>query len=99
MVFFFFQAEDGIRDLYVTEFRRVLFRSEQVFDAYVQPAVAASVIGGECTGDAQAGAEFTQWNGYIQGKHLELVRGEQIGRASCREKWRSMRWPEQGKQR
>src|SRR6266496_2823930 len=25
--FFFFQAEDGIRDLYVTEFRRVLFRS------------------------------------------------------------------------
>src|SRR2546430_10836782 len=25
--FFFFQAEDGIRDLTVTEFRRVLFRS------------------------------------------------------------------------
>src|SRR5690349_25128178 len=25
--FFFFQAEGGIRDLYVTEFRRVLFRS------------------------------------------------------------------------
>src|SRR2546421_5425720 len=25
--FFFFQAEDGIRDLIVTEFRRVLFRS------------------------------------------------------------------------
>src|SRR5256886_14371429 len=27
MFFFFFQAEDGIRDLTVTEFRRVLFRS------------------------------------------------------------------------
>src|SRR5580700_8314468 len=27
---FFFQAEDGIRDLYVTEFRRVLFRSQSV---------------------------------------------------------------------
>src|SRR2546430_1986521 len=26
VVFFFFQAEDGIRDLTVTEFRRVLFR-------------------------------------------------------------------------
>jgi len=25
--FFFFQAEDGIRDIGVTEFRRVLFRS------------------------------------------------------------------------
>src|SRR5438874_5191895 len=28
--FFFFQAEDGIRDLYVTEFRRVLFRSQNL---------------------------------------------------------------------
>src|SRR6266496_5242785 len=27
MIFFFFQAEDGIRDLYVTGVRRVLFRS------------------------------------------------------------------------
>ena len=27
LVFFFFQAEDGIRDRDVTEFRRVLFRS------------------------------------------------------------------------
>jgi len=26
-VFFFFQAEDGIRDIGVLEFRRVLFRS------------------------------------------------------------------------
>src|SRR5690606_3097551 len=29
-VFFFFQAEDGIRDFHVTEFRRVLFRSLDV---------------------------------------------------------------------
>src|SRR5574343_874612 len=28
--FFFFQAEDGIRDRDVTEFRRVLFRSDNV---------------------------------------------------------------------
>jgi len=27
VLFFFFQAEDGIRDIGVTEFRRVLFRS------------------------------------------------------------------------
>src|SRR5690606_40906724 len=27
LLFFFFQAEDGIRDFHVTEFRRVLFRS------------------------------------------------------------------------
>src|SRR5206468_9238674 len=29
LFFFFFQAEDGIRDLIVTEFRRVLFRSQR----------------------------------------------------------------------
>src|SRR2546422_2066243 len=29
-VFFFFQAEDGIRDVAVTEFRRVLFRSTRM---------------------------------------------------------------------
>src|SRR5438445_12014893 len=34
LFFFFFQAEDGIRDIGVTEFRRVLFRS-------VEPDVAA----------------------------------------------------------
>ena len=30
--FFFFQAEDGIRDKLVTEFRRVLFRSPGFHD-------------------------------------------------------------------
>src|SRR5256885_7075708 len=29
ILFFFFQAEDGIRDYKVTEFRRVLFRSRR----------------------------------------------------------------------
>src|SRR6266496_3430061 len=32
LFFFFFQAEDGIRDLYVTEFRRVLFRSSHLHE-------------------------------------------------------------------
>src|SRR2546423_3921254 len=32
-VFFFFQAEDGIRDVAVLEFRRVLFRSHLKADA------------------------------------------------------------------
>src|SRR5690349_1899197 len=37
---FFFQAEDGIRSLYVTEFRRVLFRSWS--DSIGSPSAAAS---------------------------------------------------------
>jgi uncharacterized protein YndB with AHSA1/START domain len=61
---------------------------EQVFDALVQPAVAASIIGGECTGEPTVGAEFTHWNGYITGKHLELVRGERIV-----QEWTTTEWP------
>ena len=34
VVFFFFQAEDGIRDHCVTEFRRVLFRSLRCHQSY-----------------------------------------------------------------
>ena len=61
---------------------------EQVFDAMVQPAIAAQIVGGECTGDAQPGATFTQWNGYITGKHLELMRGERIV-----QEWTTTEWP------
>ena len=61
---------------------------EQVFDALVQPALAASILGGECSGDAQAGAVFKHWNGYIIGKHLELVRGERIV-----QDWTTTEWP------
>src|SRR6267378_416453 len=41
-VFFFFQAEDGIRDLYVTGFRRVLFRSSSERSRAGVPAPRAS---------------------------------------------------------
>jgi activator of HSP90 ATPase len=61
---------------------------EQVFDALVQPALAAAVVGGECTGDPVVGATFTQWNGYITGKHLELLRGERIV-----QEWSTTEWP------
>jgi activator of HSP90 ATPase len=61
---------------------------EQVFDALVQPAVAASIIGGECTGEPTVGATFTHWNGYITGKHVELVRGERIV-----QEWTTTEWP------
>src|SRR5690349_23960656 len=42
---FFFQAEDGIRDLYVMEFRRVLFRSP----SSAAPADTASRTRSTCT--------------------------------------------------
>jgi uncharacterized protein YndB with AHSA1/START domain len=61
---------------------------EQVFDALVDPAVAAAVIGGECDGAPVVGGTFHHWNNYITGKHLELVRGERIV-----QEWTTTEWP------
>jgi uncharacterized protein YndB with AHSA1/START domain len=61
---------------------------EQVFDAFVEPTLLASIIGGECTGAARAGENFTSWNGYVKGKHLELVRGERVV-----QEWSTTEWP------
>lgn len=60
----------------------------QVYDALVDPTVASSVIGGECKGAPTVGGSFTQWNDYIHGKHVELVRGERIV-----QQWTTTEWP------
>ncbi|OGQ26277.1 MAG: hypothetical protein A2138_01745 [Deltaproteobacteria bacterium RBG_16_71_12] len=60
----------------------------QVYDALVDPTIASSVIGGECKGEPTVGGSFTHWNGYIHGKHHELVRGERIV-----QEWTTTEWP------
>src|SRR2546429_204022 len=52
--FFFFQAEDGIRDVAVTEFRRVLFRS--LANALAQNSAYFCRMVGSTFGPAQAWA-------------------------------------------
>src|SRR5256885_13666131 len=75
--FFFFQAEDGIRDYKVTEFRRVLFRS-----CPATPSNSSSWTG--CgipmwwirtpASDSRAGARRRSWR----------ETGSHIGRGPCR---------------
>src|SRR5204863_2175788 len=43
-VFFFFQAEDGIRDLYVTGVRRVLFRSSVPYSFRAVSAATGNML-------------------------------------------------------
>ena len=45
--------------------------------------------GAAATGEAKEGAEYTAWDGYINGKHLELVRARKIV-----DEWRTSEWPE-----
>src|SRR5436190_9800905 len=50
LLFFFFQAEDGIRDHCVTEFRRVLFRSARSGSAIRSVPISSST--GTCSASA-----------------------------------------------
>src|SRR5699024_12135307 len=56
-VYFFFQAEDGIRDRNVTEFRRVLFRSWSLRHTGVMSPSDPEFIAAQTTVDRPALAE------------------------------------------
>src|SRR2546422_7909658 len=58
--FFFFQAEDGIRDVAVTEFRRVLFRSREALAArlVVHPATRCGSTDTSSTPSRGSGTHF-----------------------------------------
>src|SRR5690606_40968081 len=95
-VCFFFQAEDGIRDFHVMEFRRVLFRSKRLADHQVIRHKLAEMA-----------RHINVTQAYLEQCAVRVMAGErpvadlsllkvQIGRASCRESgeiggWRTMR--------
>src|SRR5205823_11628458 len=93
-----FQAEDGIRDKLVTEFRRVLFRSDTAALAsnILKFGVPKAWDGGAFL-DSDHGARLNRdlvmvthpWIQYYLTAAAFLVFGEntfEIGRASCRER-------------
>src|SRR5205807_5723261 len=91
--FFFFQAEDGIRDYKVTGFRRVLFRSLGVAAIVVDVVVVADVERGIGEGQVdRPGREASQAldavpeDEVISGRAVLWDHRRQIGRASCRER-------------
>ncbi|MHB8605912.1 MAG: SRPBCC domain-containing protein [Thermoplasmatota archaeon] len=62
---------------------------EQVYDALVDPKLHAEFTGAEASGAPKVGGTFTAWDGYITGKHLELVRPKKIV-----QEWSTSEWPE-----
>ena len=49
-----------------------------VFAAWVDGESHTRMTGGEATGEAVEGAEFTAWGGYISGRNIELLPGALI---------------------
>src|SRR5699024_11961681 len=95
--FFFFQAEDGIRDRNVTEFRRVLFRSLQLrsISIYSHEGERRDVEFKLSSLNIVTGASKTGKSSLLDIVDYCWGRAE-IGRASCRERgwsaWGGVVW-------
>jgi uncharacterized protein YndB with AHSA1/START domain len=51
---------------------------EEVYEAFMDPKKHAKFTGSKATGKPEVGEEFTAWDGYINGKNLELKKGKLI---------------------
>ena len=61
---------------------------EVIYRAWIDAAQHAAFTGSPATSDAQPGGAFTAWDGYIQGKHVDLVENEKIVQT-----WRATDFP------
>ena len=60
----------------------------EVYDAFVDPKKHSEFTGSKATGKPTVGSRFTAWDGYIQGKILELEKGKRIV-----QEWVTTEWP------
>ncbi len=60
----------------------------EVYEAYLNPEKHAAFTGSPATGSPRVGGKFTAWDGYIQGKFLELEKGKKIVH-----EWKTTEWP------
>jgi uncharacterized protein YndB with AHSA1/START domain len=51
---------------------------ERVYKAWLTGKEHAAMTGGGATGSARVGGKFTAWDGYIEGKNLELEANKRI---------------------
>lgn len=49
-----------------------------VYDAWLDSRAHGKMTGGKAKASARVGAAFTAWDGYIEGRNLELVPGKRI---------------------
>ncbi len=61
---------------------------QQVYDAILKAGKHAEFTGSKATSSPRVGGKFTAYDGYIWGKHLELVKGRKIV-----QEWQTTEWP------
>jgi activator of HSP90 ATPase len=60
----------------------------EVYEAYVDPRKHSEFTGSPATGSPKVGERFTAWDGYIEGRFLELEKGKKIVH-----EWKTTEWP------
>ena len=50
----------------------------EIFHALTDPKKHSAFTGAEATGKAKIGGKFTTWDGYIEGRHIDLQEGKRI---------------------
>ncbi|HWP83765.1 MAG TPA: SRPBCC domain-containing protein [Terriglobia bacterium] len=71
--------------------QKAFFRGVQpmeLYEALINARKHAAFTGAAATSTARVGGKFTAWDGYIQGRHLELEPGRRIV-----QEWRTTEWP------
>jgi activator of HSP90 ATPase len=66
--------------------------AETIYKAWLNGEEHTKMTGGEATGEAKEGFEFTAWDGYISGSNLELIPNQKIVQA-----WRTSEFNENDK--
>ena len=61
----------------------------QVYDAFVDSKKHSEFTGSKATGKPVIGGKFAAWDGYIQGKYIQLEKGKRLV-----QEWTTTEWPE-----
>jgi activator of HSP90 ATPase len=61
----------------------------EVYDAYMEEKKHSEFTGSEATIDPKVNGKFTDWDGYIKGRNIELSPGRKIV-----QEWITSEWPE-----
>jgi len=62
---------------------------EKVYRTYLNAKTHSAFTGSKATSNPKVGGKMTAWDGYIEGKFLELVEGRKII-----QEWKTTEWPE-----
>lgn len=63
--------------------------AQKIYQAWLNGTQHTKMTGGQATGTAETGSEFTAWDGYISGRNVDLIANKKIVQT-----WRTIEFDE-----